>query len=402
AGLLDNMVVQKTYTPDQPGEFGGGVVDLKTREFPGQKVWNVSVGTGYNSVTTGKDFRGYHGGGTDFLGFDDGTRELPKEVPDFKVIANALCEGDNCLTSDDVTQIARSFNLDWRTEKSSGELPRSFSGSYGNEVEFLGKPMGLLGSVTYSNGFQSQDRVENYYNGGSGAGGALSPRTEYGVNESTSSVLWGSIASLGYRLGDFHTLSLNAMYNRSADDTYRLYEGTNYDFGVDIRETRLEYTERGIFTGTVGMKHNLPALFGSLFEWKLGYSNSQRNEPDRRDYLYENQSDTYILSTRAGANGFTQTYSDLNEDLRTADTDLSIPFRQWGGLESKVKAGAHFSTKERSFHYRRFTYTPPRSNAARSLPPESLLVADNIAERSSTRGLGFRELTGQRQLRRRP
>ena len=77
SGLLDNLVVQKTYTPDQPGEFGGGVINVSTRDFPGQRLLDFSVSVGGNANTTGKTFYSYNGGGIDFLGIDDGTRAMP-------------------------------------------------------------------------------------------------------------------------------------------------------------------------------------------------------------------------------------------------------------------------------------------------------------------------------------
>jgi hypothetical protein len=35
ASLMDQITVSKTYLPDQFGEFGGGIVDMSTWEFPG-------------------------------------------------------------------------------------------------------------------------------------------------------------------------------------------------------------------------------------------------------------------------------------------------------------------------------------------------------------------------------
>jgi hypothetical protein len=391
SSLIDNVVVQKTYTPDQPGEFGGGVVDMETREFPGEKIWSVSTSSGFNSNTTGRTFRSYYGGGRDWLGFDDGTRDLPKDVPrDYPVKKAGLTCTENCLTGDQVVDIGRSFNLDWRTKSNSGSLPRSFSGTYGNEFEVMGRRLGLLGSVTYLNTLNTEQRVENEYRGGE----TLNPLTAYDVNASTSSVLWGVLASLGYRLGNFHTIRFNAMYNRSADDTYTSYQGLNENFtgGVYIKQTRFEYVERGIFTATVGMRHNVPRLFGSLIDWKFGYSNSTRDEPDRRSWVYELEEGVYKLSTRGPSIGFNRTFGKLNEDTRTADINWSLPFRQWGGLEAKLKTGAHFSKKERSFRYRRFAYLTPGTNRLdRSLPPESLLVADNIKTSTTLGGFEFRE-----------
>lgn len=384
ASLLDNMVIQKTYTPDQPGDFGGGVVNVSTRQFPGDKVWNVSVGTGYNSSTTGKNYRSYRGGSLDFLGFDDGARKLPDEVPTRLITPDSeFCEGEDCLTQDEVAGIGRSFSFDWKTETDDGGLPRSFSASYGNEVELLYRPLGFMLSTSYRNGFQTESRIERGFNGGD----ELSPKTDYRVLDSESSVLWGAIATAGYRLHDLHTVNLDLMYNRSAEDDYRFYSGTNYDFGSDIRETRFSYVERGVFSSGLGMRHHLPILFGSVMEWKYSYANASRNEPDRRSFIYElipgnpddGTEDAWALSTRSLSSGFVRTYGILDEDTRGLQASLSVPFRQWGSLDSKLKIGSNFSNKDRQFDYRRFSYRAPSSNQVdRSLPPEELLTEDMV------------------------
>ena len=33
----DNIVVMKTFTPDQPGNFTGGNINIKTKEFPNKR-----------------------------------------------------------------------------------------------------------------------------------------------------------------------------------------------------------------------------------------------------------------------------------------------------------------------------------------------------------------------------
>lgn len=398
SSLLDNMVVQKTYTPDQPGDFGGGVVNVSTQQFPGNKVWSVSVGTGYNSNTTGKSYRSYRGGSLDFLGFDDGARELPDAVPTRLVTPDGeFCEGEDCLTQEEVAEIGRSFSFDWKTETHDGGLPRSFSATYGNEVELFSQPLGFLVSTSYRNGFQTESRVERGFNGGD----ELSKKTDYDVFDSQSSVLWGAIATGGYRLHDLHTVNLDVMYNRSAEDGYRSYAGTNYDFGSDIRETRFSYVERGVFSSGLGMRHHLPLLFGSVIEWKYSYANASRNEPDRRSFLYERvpgdpeegTEDTWSLSTRSLSHGFVRTYGILDEDTRSLQASWNVPFRPWGALDSKLEIGSTFSNKDRQFDYRRFAYRTPSSNQVdRTRPPEELLTEDMVGTdpRSTFR---FQEIT---------
>ncbi|MCK4709919.1 MAG: carboxypeptidase regulatory-like domain-containing protein, partial [Gammaproteobacteria bacterium] len=81
-GMLESIVVQKTFSPDMPGDFAGGVVQLRTKGIPEEKVRKLSVSTGFNTNTTFQEGYRYQGGDTDFLGIDDGGRDMPAFLND--------------------------------------------------------------------------------------------------------------------------------------------------------------------------------------------------------------------------------------------------------------------------------------------------------------------------------
>ena len=81
AALIDNIKVLKTYTPDLPGEFAGGLVQMQTIEFPTKRLFQAILRYGFNTRTTFDPFQSYQGGARDFWGFDDGTRALPRLIP---------------------------------------------------------------------------------------------------------------------------------------------------------------------------------------------------------------------------------------------------------------------------------------------------------------------------------
>ena len=105
--MIENIKILKSYTPDLPGEFSGGLVQMTTVEFPSAKLFRVSASTGMNSRTTGKRFLTYPGGSRDFFGFDDGSRSLPGAVPADK----RLFPGS--FTPAQFQQIGRSFSPVW-------------------------------------------------------------------------------------------------------------------------------------------------------------------------------------------------------------------------------------------------------------------------------------------------
>src|SRR5688572_4665233 len=46
AGLVQTITTSKTFTPDQPGDFSGATVDIRTREFPATRQFTYSMSTG--------------------------------------------------------------------------------------------------------------------------------------------------------------------------------------------------------------------------------------------------------------------------------------------------------------------------------------------------------------------
>ncbi|MGZ9098548.1 MAG: TonB-dependent receptor plug domain-containing protein, partial [Brevundimonas sp.] len=77
SSILESVTVQKSYSVDFPGEFGGGVIDLRTIDAPNDPFFSMSTSIGGNTETTGEDSLIYYGSRTDFTGFDDGTRDVP-------------------------------------------------------------------------------------------------------------------------------------------------------------------------------------------------------------------------------------------------------------------------------------------------------------------------------------
>jgi len=79
--LIDNIVVYKTFSPNLPGDFTGGYVDISTKDFPTTKTISASASIGYNTLATfNSNFLSYEGGANDWLGFDDGTRAVPDVI----------------------------------------------------------------------------------------------------------------------------------------------------------------------------------------------------------------------------------------------------------------------------------------------------------------------------------
>src|SRR5690606_37801671 len=90
ASAVDNIIINKTATPDMTGEFAGGLIQVTTKDVPNRSFLSVGASVGYNTISTGKDFYSNERGGTDLLGFSDGRRNIPAGFPSSRQRYNTL------------------------------------------------------------------------------------------------------------------------------------------------------------------------------------------------------------------------------------------------------------------------------------------------------------------------
>ena len=56
APMIDNIIINKAFVPEYPGEWAGGLIQVNTKDIPAKDFFNVQMGTGFNTQTIGKDF----------------------------------------------------------------------------------------------------------------------------------------------------------------------------------------------------------------------------------------------------------------------------------------------------------------------------------------------------------
>lgn len=384
AGLLENIQVSKTFSPDQPGDFSGGSVQVKTRDFPDKFTLSFSASGGYHSQTTFKDALTYAGGSWDFLGIDDGARALPELVKTQAADQPVRQRGRFStvgFTAEEVQAFGQSFSNIWQPRAKSAPINQSYSVSVGNAIGDGGRELGYVASFTYDNSLKNTDENWNSFRITADPSGneILTPFTSYNVQSSTNSILWGALFNVSLRLSPLHKISVKTLYNRNTDDEARTYTGFNSDRGTDLLDYRLQFVERGIFTGQVSGEHHFGALFNSNIEWLVSSSKATRDEPDNREVLYEmrNGEWTFFDITQSGSRFF----FDLEDKAQSGKFDWTVPFNAFGGLASKIKFGAKWSTKDRSFDARRFRFEQSsgiQRTVDLTMDPEDIFVTDHI------------------------
>jgi 5-hydroxyisourate hydrolase-like protein (transthyretin family) len=381
SGALDNVVVQKSYTPDQDAEFGGGVVQLNTRDFVEGKIFTQSMTVGSSAHAFERGFLSGHGGRLDFLGFDDGTRAMPDllvELAGDKRITQKSAFSTDGLSVEQIQALGQSFDKNW-TPRSNGAPPNyAYAASYARGFRLFQRDLGVLASFSLNNNFVNESTIQNAY---AGSSSNLTPLYEYEVEKSTAKVLGGVLGNLSMRLAPSQTVRLRTLYTRSAEDEARVAQGPNYNFGTDaFRVTRLGYVERGLLSNVLSGEHALGLWPGFMADWGLGYSEASRDEPSRRENTYESDGTGRLVLSRRNQVPMTRLFGEMDEYDRTARGNLTLPFHL-GDREMKAKTGVSWRLRNRTSSFRRFGFELGREGASSldlSLPPEELLVDENI------------------------
>ncbi|HEX2682961.1 MAG TPA: carboxypeptidase-like regulatory domain-containing protein, partial [Ferruginibacter sp.] len=141
AAMIDNIIINKAFVPEFPGEWAGGLIQVNTKDIPTKNFLTIQMGTGFNSQTIGKKFYKDQGGKTDWLGIDDGTRNLPAGY-------TRKAEFD-ILTPAEKTAIGKQMRNAWAPVESSAPLNASFQASGGFAGKLFGKNIGGIFALNY-------------------------------------------------------------------------------------------------------------------------------------------------------------------------------------------------------------------------------------------------------------
>ncbi len=405
--LLDNIVTTKSFTPDKPGDFTGGSINIGTKAFPDNFTLSVSASTSYNTRSSLNDrFITYDGGALDWLGVDDGTRELPASleagtahIPD---VGAAYTDPELARLLD---QYSKSFSPVMAPSTQKSGLNQSYSVALGNVADLGGKPLGFLGSLTYGN-------AVSFYDEGTSARWQLTSRNantltnNYRLSDArgTREISLGSLATLSYRPARAHEVSITNMFNRSSEDMARYLSGA---FPRDLEEqavyeTRvLQFTERQMHSLQLAGKHQWASLGDLRAEWTGSHSTSQQDEPDLR--FFTNNSitrDNRPLRDETGQllrdeNGTvlrgpvtsysispsiyplpTRYYRRLHESNREGQLNLTMPFNQWQGIRGSIKSGLLALSKQRVFRENRYEFA--QDDIRYNGDPSTFFNADNL------------------------
>jgi outer membrane receptor protein involved in Fe transport len=375
SGLLQSVTTSKTFTPDQPGDFSGAQVDIRTREFPAHRQFLYSLTMGLNDAASRASVPAPPSSGGEWIALTGRARDLPSSIASAGNFSTPLAQPS-------VNQMVSSFRDAWSAQPRT-VLPNTSSGvSVGGEDPVFGQRIGYLASLSYSyNQEVRADEIRAYALPGS-TPGSTDESDHYDGSTGRSSVLWGGLVNLSTLVGPHSKFALNTVYNRSADNEARLEVGSSENLGGRFQVSRLQYVERAVRSIQLSGEHQLGLRH--RVEWALTSSGVRRKEPDRSEIVYALDGGNGTARWFSGSNeGAVRTFSDLVEN----GFEAGLNYRLMLGESERapiLKVGGLYRSTDRDADSRPYSISAPSLSAAdRALSPEEIFDGRFVTPGSS-------------------
>lgn len=371
SNLVDKITISKTATPDLPADFAGGAVQIITKDIPDQNFLSFGVGYSYNSQSTGKDFLATGKNALNYLGFDDGSKQLAANFPTRTKIVNGLTPAKNIAT-------LKSLPNDLSIKNSSALPGQSYQFNIGRVKHYENNNrFGALFSLTYRNSQTiNQDVQRSFY------------VYDYNDNQYRFSTSVGALANLAYSFGK-SKISFKNIYNRSYDDNYMERTGVNLGSTTINKFYAYDVMQKSLLKNTLEGEHKI-GEGNSKLKWTAAFSNMVNNQPNQLKINYAkalaSQNDNsvpYQANITSLGKENTRLFTDLNENIYSGDVNYSTPFKFLKSTTT-LKVGLGTQYRERTFNARFLgmelnSNDPAQQTAIRSLPVDQIFAPSIIS-----------------------
>ncbi len=374
--IIDNIISVKTFTPDLPGNFSGGLININTKSIPDKFNLSLGVSASHNSQASLIDhFQGHSQTGKyDWLGFDDGSRDQPAALLD-PAVRNLLSSSTYLTARQPGNDEVRSIFHETSRGLSNAFIPTStttpvntgFNLSLGHRFPVLGKDFGFTLAVNYASNYQHYDNgeVATFINTNTDF---LFPYQRLLESKSVHNPSLGGLFNMAYKLSDNHILSGNVMFNNDAEIISRSQRG---DFlgqvsnsQAEFNTSSVEFVQRQLANYQLSGKHLFPSLANIQIDWNASATRSFQHEPDLRYFAF-----TKVCEDQGGGEEICEYYINnaeiafpyhffrrLEDKGYEGKVDITIPLLNGRNLSQshQLKIGGMYTTMDRNFEEYRY------------------------------------------------
>ena len=380
---IDNLTIVKSPTAEYPADYSGGFIIVNTKEIPAENSFNIAVGGNWNTSSAFKDFSYSKGSGTDFLGFDNGLRNLNGGI---HADLNPQLDANGKPVSDYATSLlGNGFNNDWliKNKKPLGDL--KLAASLNQRWMLGGRTLGMLAALNYTNEYRTYENMENNLYGIYDAANDKPNYLRHSVDDQyNNNVRLGAMLNFTFLSKDGnHKYQLKNIFNQLATSRYTWRDGVSAQSNLE-RSAEYYYRSRTTYNGQLTGKHTFTS---DALDWSIGYAYANRHLPDRRRYLIDDalESGVYALST---GNDISREWTQLDEHILSLGVNDKHHFK-FGNFEPNLQVGAYGEYRTREYQTRNFIYN---WNVSDNNMPSDFRHSDIPTLLSSEANMGYDKL----------
>ncbi len=382
AQIIDNIIINKAFVPELPGEWAGGLIQVNTKDIPNKNFFNMQLSTSYNAMSTGKNFFRDKGGKTDWYGIDDGTR--------------SLAAGYTTKSNFDTASIAsktlfgQSMKNNWVPEKVTATPNFALQMNGGFSGTLFGKKVGGMLGANFARNQRFQDNL-NQQN--TLEAGKFSTIYKYADEKYIQDINMGAIAGLSMYLNPLNKISYKAILNVKSNNVYTSRTGNEYSRGDLMKANEFTFAQNTFFTNQLNGEHSLNKAL--KFNWYGAFNILDSYSPDQRRILYTKSAagtDPYVLniSNSLSQQSGSRIYQNLSDYIYTAGGDLTFKIKQ-----QTIKAGYILQIKDRLYDAKLFANFLPKDNPTlRALTPDVVFAPENFGNGTDNK-FGFDAIKGR-------
>jgi TonB-dependent receptor len=377
AGLIDRVLVFKTPSPELPGDFAGGMVKIYTTSIADKNQFSINLQASSREFSTGSTFYHQNTGKTDWLGYDDGKRNIPSLVPDYITTKDPNYKAD-------ISNWSKSFGNDWIVNQKKATPDLRFNLASSNVFKIRNLKIGNTLGVAYANtntvntiNRMDWDDVDH-------------KSYAFVDTRSTNAVNTGVMDNIGVSWGN-NKIEFKNLYNQTgvSQMTLRRDDSDKYTPANTPSQSYLyQYDSKATYSTQLTGTHKNDKDTRK-YTWALGYNDLFRNMPDRRIITYNlNTNDPDHLFYSTSLNGTPNIlnggrfYSSLYEHTYS----FSQQYTQKVNVKDvnvELNAGSYLEYKQRSFNIREFAYNfrqtvRPDNSYLNNFPVDQIFADSNI------------------------
>ena len=404
--MLSNIQITKSARADLPADFTGGVVDIITKDIPTRKEISVSASIEYNpSMHFNNEYLTYSGSTTDWLGFDDGTRDNP--------LANQIAQESNPILGNEYIPLANSgpgtldriASLSKRFDPQLGPSQDNSGLDYGFGIGFANRysvgqsdELGLIISTAYK-------KTQSYYEDASDNIFNKDPdknvielsknRSQIGTIGENNVIISG-LLGVSFKTG-LSKFKFNAFHIQNGESTAGEFrQETRFSDFIDFNKYTLEYFERSISNGQLSATHSFSSGKFKL-EWMLSGTLAKIHDKDIRNTSFQDEEGSLSIPRNTEPKRFWRYLDEVNY---VSKIDLTKRYSLFYG-DALVKFGVYVAQKERDFSIDEYSistnFTSSKDWARYGGDPNKILDPQNILSIGNPKGTFLNSNTTIRQ-----